>query len=246
MQARTTILVALWLGMAVPGLSTHVSAQSSNYVLEPSQRNLPDTAWNRLIAPPAYPFRSTHEGVQPLVKEKPYKPSLLAQIIQAIISFFSTTTGLVVLWSVLLGIIAYIVWRVFLKDGRFSFRGAKKLDVAADDPDEADLQNTSWLRLMDEAVAKSNLRAAVRYGYLHLLQALAERDLIHYRPGKTNSDYAAELAGTAGTSGAISTTDFRTVSRSYEYTWYGSYPITAPQFDAYRAQILAIQNSQRG
>ncbi len=242
MRLRNFFIFALCAGFAAAlprQACAQVTAQAVDYQLEPSERSVPDTAWSRLTAPPAYPYRTTREGIAPPVKEKPYKPSLLSRTIQGIISFFNTTAGVVVLWGVLLGVVAYVVWLVAFKDGRFALRGAKKLDVA-DDPDEADLQNTSWQRMMEEAAAAGELRAAVRYGYLHLLQNLAERDLIRYQPGKTNSDYAAELAGASGTA------DFRAVSRSYEYAWYGSYPITAGQFDAYRARITAIQNGLRG
>lgn len=240
MRSRKTCLLVLGLSIATAGIAVRTAAQTNNYEPAQSERRVPDTAWTRLTAPPAYAYRATREGIRQPAKEKPYKPPLLSRIIQGIISFFGTTLGTIILWSVLLGIVAYVVWRVFLRGGRFAFNGAKKLAAAEGDPDEADLQNTSWQQLMDEAVVAGYLRAAVRYGYLHLLQNLAERDLIQYRPGKTNGDYATELAGTSGA------TDFRAVSRSYEYTWYGSYPITAPQFDAYRARIMAIQNGLRG
>lgn len=238
MLRRKHFLFMLCIGLAAVSTSPHTSAQYSEHAPRQSERSAPDTAWARLTAPPSFAYRNKREGAQPPVKEKPYKTPLLLRIIGAIISFFSTGVGVVLLWSVLLGVVVYVVWRVFMKEGRF-VRGAKKLNADEADPDEADLEGTAWMRLMEEAVAAGNLRAAVRYGYLHLLQALNERSLIQYRPGKTNNDYAAELAGVGGAQ------DFRALSRSYEYTWYGSYPITAPQFDAYRARIIALQNGVR-
>lgn len=201
-------------------------------------RSVPDSAWQRLTKPPAFAYRNKREGYKPPTPPKPYKPSALERFIYAIIRFFGTTLGLAILWGVLIGAVIYGLWMAFFSGGRFSI-ARKKVQNAEEDPSEEDLHGTAWLRLMEEAIAGGDTRLAVRYGYLHVLQALADAARIAYRPGKTNADYAAELAG-----GPL-VTDFRALSRTYEYTWYGSYPITAPAFADYRARMTGVENKAR-
>lgn len=203
-----------------------------------SSRGVPDTAWQRLTRPPAYSYRNLREGYKPPKPPKPYKPSVIERIIFGIVRFFGTTAGKVILWSVLIGAVLYGLWMVLFSGGRFSI-ARKKAPDADEDPAEEDLHGTSWLRLMEEAINAGDTRLAVRYGYLHVLQALSNDSRINYRPGKTNSDYALELAG-----GPL-IDNFRALSRTYEYTWYGSYPITAPVFADFRARMEGVENGAR-
>lgn len=210
-----------------------VNSETSAY----SERTVPDTAWQRLTKPPAFAYRSRREGYK-ATPPKPYKPSAIERFVFAIIRFFSTTVGKVLLWGILICAIGYGLSMAFFRGGRFSFAGKKKPGIEQD-PTEEDLHGTAWLRLMEEAIAGQDLRLAVRYGYLHVLQALSEANRVNYRPGKTNSDYAAELAGSSTVS------DFRALSRTYEYTWYGSYPITSSAFTEYRARMAQVENRSR-
>lgn len=235
---KHTVFCLLWVA-TVACMPTFSAAQE--WLEEPvatTARSVPDSAWQSLTKPPAFAYRDKREGYKPPAPPKPYKPSALERFIYAIIRFFGTTLGLIILWGVLISAVIYGLWMAFFSGGRFSIT-RKKVQNAEEDPSEEDLHGTSWLRLMDEAIASGDTRLAVRYGYLHVLQALADTARINYRPGKTNADYAAELAG-----GPL-VTDFRALSRTYEYTWYGSYPITASSFADYRARMSGVENRAR-
>lgn len=220
------------LGTVVTDLPLRAQ-EAPTYVLG-EQRSIADSTWQRLTAPPKFSYRNKVEGA---IAPKPRTPSFLERLVMGIIAFFATALGYIVMGAVLLGIVIYVVYRLFGKDGRFAFSKAKKLAEDGGQPAEEDLQGTAWMRLLEEAYAAGNLRAAVRYGYLYLLQMLEERGHIHYLPAKTNGDYAAELAGTAAA------LPFRAVTRRYEFVWYGDYPITREQFAAYKGELTGLQNT---
>ncbi|MFL5754082.1 MAG: DUF4129 domain-containing protein [Bacteroidia bacterium] len=73
--------------------------------------------------------------------------------------------------------------------------------------------------LINEALQKRNYRLATRWWYLKLLKHLSRKELIAWKPYKTNFDYYYEL------SPEILKHEFRTVSSVYEHVWYGDFTI---------------------
>jgi hypothetical protein len=232
------VYVFMWLAAVICTPTPTYAQRSIDNTVSTTKRSAPDTAWQRLTEPPAFAYRNLREGYKPPTPPKPYEPSALERLIYGIIRFFGSTIGLVILWTVLIGAVAYGVWMAFFSGGRFAF-ARKKAPGAEEDPTEEDLHGIAWLRLMEEAISSGDTRLAVRYGYLYVLEALTDTAWIQYRPGKTNADYASELAGSefAG--------DFRGLSRTYEYTWYGSYPLTATAYADYRSQMSRLENRVR-
>ena len=91
-----------------------------------------------------------------------------------------------------------------------------------------------------KAVAGNDLRLAIRLHYLQLLKVLAQKGDIRYSPGSTNSDYVLQLHGKRD--GA----DFFQLTRTFEYSWYGQFPISNEAYSAietrfshFRSRLLA-------
>lgn len=84
-----------------------------------------------------------------------------------------------------------------------------------------------------EAQRAGDHRRVIRLRYIYALRKLADRQLIRWRPGKTNHDYQTELANTALYE------PFRQLSYYYEYAWYGNFP--ADQAMAERVEHLFQQ-----
>ena len=99
--------------------------------------------------------------------------------------------------------------------------------------EEEDITNTNWEALLQKASANNDLRLAVRYSYMWLLQLLQEHELIKYRGDKTNYEYYSELAGTNYKQ------SFKQLSRQYEYTWYGNF---LPSDTAYQQYLSLFGN----
>lgn len=84
-----------------------------------------------------------------------------------------------------------------------------------------------------EAQRENNHRRVIRLRYIYALRKLADRQLIRWRPGKTNHDYQTELADTALRE------PFQQLSYYYDYAWYGNFP--ADQAMAERVERLFRQ-----
>lgn len=87
---------------------------------------------------------------------------------------------------------------------------------------------------VDEAVSQRNYRLAVRLLYLQTLKRLTDAERIRYKPDKTNRQYVQELANSP------LQTDFETLTRQFEYVWYGDFPVDESRFGAIRQQFQSF------
>lgn len=78
--------------------------------------------------------------------------------------------------------------------------------------------------LIKEATEKKEYRLATRLVFLHALKILSDKQLIDFKPGKTNHDYVEEL-----TTGEIKT-GLNELSFYFDYAWYGNFAINETQF----------------
>lgn len=85
-----------------------------------------------------------------------------------------------------------------------------------------------------EAVSQRNYRLAVRLLYLQTLKRLTDAERIQYKPDKTNRQYVHELANSP------LQTDFETLTRQFEFVWYGDFPVDEPRFGAIRQQFQSF------
>ena len=77
---------------------------------------------------------------------------------------------------------------------------------------------------IEKAISQHNFRMAVRLLYLKCLKQLSDSNLIHWQIDKTNSVYLFEL-GDSPQKGP-----FGTLTRQFEYIWYGNFPIDQQAF----------------
>ncbi len=78
--------------------------------------------------------------------------------------------------------------------------------------------------LIKEATEKKEYRLATRLVFLHALKILSDKQLIDFKPGKTNHEYVEELA-----TGEIKT-GLNELSFYFDYAWYGNFAINETQF----------------
>jgi len=78
---------------------------------------------------------------------------------------------------------------------------------------------------IEAAVSKGNYRLAVRLCYLRTLKSLTDRSLIHWQPEKTNNTYLTEIRD------LLLRQQFAELTLSFEYIWYGEFPIDSAGFD---------------
>ncbi|NVO29846.1 DUF4129 domain-containing protein [Hymenobacter lapidiphilus] len=98
-----------------------------------------------------------------------------------------------------------------------------------------DIRGIDFGAELARAEQAGNYRLALRLGYLHTLRHLTDQALIQWQPDKTNHDYLRELAGTRQAAG------FRTLTRQFEYVWYGELPLSPRQYPELREQQQSFQ-----
>ena len=196
-------------------------------------RSISSDQWHQLTNDKAFDYVYDIEQYQ---QPKTYEPGIFKKILQALFGFFGGSGGTALLWLLLIGAICFILWKLFSDKGSFMFsRTKKKMAEGEIVQEEEDISATNWDALLQQAVNNNDLRMAVRYSYMRLLQLLQQRQLIQYRIDKTNYEYAAELNNTNYKQ------PFRQLSRQYEYAWYGDFAITSAAYATYAEQFSNVK-----
>lgn len=102
--------------------------------------------------------------------------------------------------------------------------------------EEENIHEMDFDALIREAEQQKNFRRAVRLQYLQILKQLTNRNLIRWRPEKTNHDYLNEL------SQANLQSAFRELTNTFEYVWYGNFNLNATEYDQ---RVTGFQAFQR-
>lgn len=138
--------------------------------------------------------------------------------------FKSSGTGLF-LRILAIFFILFILSKVFIQSGFFSFGGKRKnLDSPGTD-EEPFKEREEYERLIREAEKNNELNRATRYRYLKIMKTLAERELIQFSVDKTNEDFIRELKD------HFLHKEFREITRIYEYVWYGEVFLKNDMYD---------------
>lgn len=139
------------------------------------------------------------------------------------------------LWIIIvIGFTAFLV--IFLGNSNVSIfrKKIRKTGEAAYDEMPEDIFAINYQKEIDTAVAQGNYRLAVRLHFLQLLKKMADSRTIHYTQDKTNFDYLVELQPTRYYN------SFFRVTRNYEYSWYGQFPITETAYSVIKKDFQEL------
>jgi hypothetical protein len=145
-------------------------------------------------------------------------------------------------WYILFGLIFItIVVLVILRltdsgiGGVFSGRRKKqeKIDATLEDIDIHSIDYEEQIRL---ALSRNDFRLAVRLWFLKTLKSFSNKELIHWKIDKTNSDYYYELSGTNYQQ------EFGDVSKVYDYIWYGEFPVDESSYKKAEDKFRGLNN----
>ncbi len=145
-----------------------------------------------------------------------------------------------VLWIIILvSFIAVVIWYLLSSNINIFRKAPKK--IMEEEPEEIteDIFALNYEKEIAKAVAGANYRLAVRLRYLQLLKALADKNRINYRQDKTNSDYINQLVNTTYYR------DFFKLTRNFEYTWYGQFPLTEEGYRFMEKEFEGFKNTIR-
>ncbi|WP_157098029.1 hypothetical protein [Niabella ginsenosidivorans] len=178
-------------------------------------RSIPDSFVKRLQNDPHFGYIKT--GLKKKEQEHPAAPR--NQQIR------STTNWTTVIPYIAIAIfVVILIW--YLVNNNFILLKRKSVSVSAShyQDEHKDIFSIDYAAGIQKAVGQKNYRLAIRLQYLELLKNLSERKLIHFMPDKTNFEYLMQLRS----SGYYD--DFFSVTRNYEYSWYGLFDITEPAY----------------
>ena len=133
----------------------------------------------------------------------------------------------VLLWLVIIGGFATFLMMYLGSSNVGLFRRKNRTTAPAGDTDQLpeDIFAINYQKEIDKAAAQGNYRMAIRLMFLRTLKNMSEKNIIRYQQDKTNLDYLMELQPTRHYP------NFFRVTRNYEYSWYGLFPVSE---DAYR------------
>ncbi|GAB4408855.1 MAG: hypothetical protein OHK0039_12170 [Bacteroidia bacterium] len=159
-------------------------------------------------------LRSFRYGLQPL-PEDPEIPDLLSPFWLQFWEFFM---------YFVIGTFAVVLIYLVLRNTLLMPARRTREVLAVQDIDQADIRTLDFDTLIRQAVEAADYRLAVRLHYLHVLQRLSARHQIDWKPYKTNQDYLDELKDSS------LHRDFRQLTRTYDYVWYGHFGVDADHY----------------
>ncbi len=216
---KSYLILTLWL--LTSGMPVHANAQQA-------ARGISDDRWRKLTADPAFAYKNKIENASAASTGN----NFLLRFLQMLSSFFNSTAGHVTIAIVAISLLVFVVYKI-LQSGQIIF--ARKQATEEWTPNTDDISVTDWAKLMQEASATENLRLAIRYGYMWLLQLFEKRGLIQYRPDKTNFEYYLELNDPGHKK------IFKELSTRYEFAWYGDRAVSENEFATYTSMINAAK-----
>ena len=167
-------------------------------------------------------------------KEEPRKQNLFDRMLIAL----SRSTALkYILYALLAAGILFALYQVMVVNNFFILsRGRRK--KKNEDGSEEDTATINLDENISEAISQGNYRHAIRFMYLKTLRVLSDNNLITLHAKSTNQDYIRQMYKHNNLS------QFRQLTRIYEYVWYGEFDPTESQFEMIRTNFNRFnQNS---
>lgn len=142
----------------------------------------------------------------------------------------------VAIWSVIILVFVGAIVYFLLSNKINIFSRSAARSVVEETQDEENLFRTNYDTLLQKYISEKNYRFAVRVLYLQLLKTLSEKELIIFQPQLTNTHYLQQLYN------APFYNRFLTVTRHYEYIWYGEFVISETSFEKVQNDFINLKN----
>lgn len=165
--------------------------------------------------------------------EKPRQRSAFDKMLSAL---FESTALKVILYVLLITAILYVVYHVMVVNNFFIFSRSRR-NKKQNDHSDGDAINENLDQLINDASASGNYRHAIRYMYLRTLKMLSENNVITLHAKSTNQDYIRQMYK------HNSLSQFRHLTRIYEYVWYGEFDPTETQFEIIRTNFKKFNHN---
>lgn len=143
------------------------------------------------------------------------------------------------LWALAVAVVVFTVIKIIGMDKVF-FMSKKPEDIELPYTELSnDIHEIPFASRIDEAIGRKHYRLAVRLLYLQTLKQLSDRQLIHWKKEKTNAEYLYELNTSLQK-------PFGSLTREFEYIWYGEFVIDEPRFFTIKKSFAAFAEGLGG
>ncbi|MGL5891687.1 MAG: DUF4129 domain-containing protein [Bacteroidia bacterium] len=112
--------------------------------------------------------------------------------------------------------------------------GDDEIDASVED---VDIHSINYETQIAAARDRGDFRYAVRLWFLSTLKNFTDRELLNWKPEKTNMDYYYELSDNPIQK------QFGDISRVYDYVWYGERAINAGDYERAEEQFRDLNRS---
>lgn len=135
-----------------------------------------------------------------------------------------------------IGIFIILIISFIGVDTHALFMRNKTSDDLAHIFEQESIEETDFETAINTEIMQGNYNRAVRFLYLKLLQELTRKNLIIWQKEKVNRDYFKEMIS------STHFTDFKNITQTYEYVWYGKFPLKQPDFDVINSRFSQLFN----
>ena len=143
----------------------------------------------------------------------------------------------IVLWILAIAGISLIIWLLTRSEFTSFLRGNTKNTPFNFSDLEEDISSIDFNARISKATDGGDYRLAIRWLYLKQLYVLNEKKAINYQPYKTNIDYSNELSKTSFLQ------NFKSISRIYDYVWYGQYLIDVKVYQGFETEFKQFEQN---
>ncbi|MGH2552359.1 MAG: DUF4129 domain-containing protein [Chitinophagaceae bacterium] len=184
------------------------------------QRHVPDSLVKKMQRDDAFWYANAaiKEENKKEEKESEYIPLGQRQWVQTL------------LWMIIIGgFAAAILWYLAGSNIGLFRKKNKALQTPGEEISEsADIFAINYQKEIDKAETAGNYRLAIRLMFLRLLKDMADKNIIQYKPDRTNLDYLLQLHPTDHYK------TFFHITRNYEYSWYGQFEVRPEAYQIIR------------
>lgn len=113
--------------------------------------------------------------------------------------------------------VVYFIIKIFGIEATSVFKPSLRNELDFFDVKKESLDRINFEAEIETALLQKEYRVAIRLMYLNALFKASKAGLIDLRQGKTNREYAFELAGNAAEG------EFNELAYLFDYTWYGHF-----------------------
>lgn len=140
-----------------------------------------------------------------------------------------------IIWAIIIFCVILVIWLLWRSDLSRLVRPESKLTTFNFSELTDDLSTINFDKMIEEAEKNADLRTAVRWYYLKCLYLLEKGGHLLFQPAKTNIDYQYDLKKSDFLK------EFMTVSRIYDYVWYGKFTIDQTKYKELKEEFLSFE-----